>query len=51
MWTGYSVMAGFGAKGIQNGRYLSGNTLEEARGVSFAMGGVRQIGVRWPKWI
>ncbi|ORY97716.1 hypothetical protein BCR43DRAFT_437435 [Syncephalastrum racemosum] len=39
MGLGDSVMTGFGAKGIQNGRYISGNTLEEARGVSFAMGG------------
>lgn len=32
-------MAGFGAKGIQNSRYVSLNTLKEARGVSFALGG------------
>ncbi|CAO3609698.1 unnamed protein product [Cunninghamella blakesleeana] len=36
---GDSVMAGFGAKGVQNERYISLNTLKEARGVSFAMGG------------
>jgi phospholipase B1 len=32
-------MAGFGAKGIQNGRFVSLHTLKEARGVSFALGG------------
>ena len=35
-----SVMAGFGAKGIQNDRFISTKTLRESRGVSFAMGGV-----------
>ncbi|KAI9322740.1 hypothetical protein BX666DRAFT_1849325 [Dichotomocladium elegans] len=38
---GDSVMAGFAAKGITNGRFLSINTLNEDRGVSFAMGGDR----------
>lgn len=33
-------MAGFGAKGIINNRFISLNTLKENRGVSFAMGGV-----------
>lgn len=32
-------MAGFGAKGVQKGQYININTLKEARGVSFAMGG------------
>ncbi|KAI8059301.1 hypothetical protein BC940DRAFT_282062 [Gongronella butleri] len=36
---GDSVMAGFGADGIQNQRFISMSTLHEARGVSFAMGG------------
>ncbi|KAI8333393.1 hypothetical protein BC941DRAFT_358009 [Chlamydoabsidia padenii] len=36
---GDSVMAGFGAKGVQNDRFVSVNTLKEARGVSFALGG------------
>ncbi|CAO3599917.1 unnamed protein product [Absidia cylindrospora] len=40
---GDSVMAGFGAKGVQNGQYLSIKTLKEARGVSFAMGGDQDI--------
>ncbi|KAI9012647.1 hypothetical protein CLU79DRAFT_805829 [Phycomyces nitens] len=35
---GDSVMAGFGAKGIQT-RFLSPKTLAEDRGISFAMGG------------
>ncbi|KAI9491110.1 hypothetical protein BDB00DRAFT_767667 [Zychaea mexicana] len=36
---GDSVMAGFGAKGLQNDRFVSMKTLNEDRGVSFAMGG------------
>ncbi|KAI8147093.1 hypothetical protein BJV82DRAFT_553010 [Fennellomyces sp. T-0311] len=36
---GDSVMAAFGAKGIQNNRFISLDTLKENRGVSFAMGG------------
>ncbi|KAJ8663321.1 hypothetical protein O0I10_000560 [Lichtheimia ornata] len=39
MGIGDSVMAGFGAKGIVNNRFISLNTLKENRGVSFAMGG------------
>ncbi|KAI7882061.1 hypothetical protein K492DRAFT_128088 [Lichtheimia hyalospora FSU 10163] len=39
MGIGDSVMAGFGAKGIINNRFISLNTLKENRGVSFAMGG------------
>ncbi|KAL0084486.1 hypothetical protein J3Q64DRAFT_1641161 [Phycomyces blakesleeanus] len=35
---GDSVMAGFGAKGVQT-RFLSPKTLSEDRGISFAMGG------------
>ncbi|KAI9301586.1 hypothetical protein BJ944DRAFT_271274 [Cunninghamella echinulata] len=36
---GDSVMAGFGAKGVQNEKYISLDTIREARGISFAMGG------------
>ncbi|ORX44922.1 hypothetical protein DM01DRAFT_297161 [Hesseltinella vesiculosa] len=36
---GDSVMAGFAANGIQNQQYVSLNTFQEARGLSFAMGG------------
>ncbi|KAI8093289.1 uncharacterized protein BX664DRAFT_261746 [Halteromyces radiatus] len=40
---GDSVMAGFGAKGVINQNYISLNTIKEARGVSFAMGGDQGI--------
>ncbi|KAF7727440.1 DnaJ (Hsp40), sub C, member 2 [Apophysomyces ossiformis] len=39
MGIGDSVMAGFGAKGLQGRQYVSKSTLREDRGVSFAMGG------------
>ncbi|KAG0185992.1 DnaJ (Hsp40), sub C, member 2 [Apophysomyces sp. BC1034] len=38
MGIGDSVMAGFGAKGLQGQHYVSKTTLKEDRGVSFAMG-------------
>jgi hypothetical protein len=34
-------MAGFAAKGVQNGMFLNIDSLQEYRGVSFAMGGVK----------